>query len=128
MLIHKSNWNVSSFSFSGQVHLAVRPSSCNYYCCHASAAEARALSNAVINCAACVGRRCGGWYDGIFWRSSYKSLLDIGSCEVVAVESCSTGVRLTISRKRSYSITIDLSGALELACQLWVHSQPTGLP
>jgi hypothetical protein len=122
MLIHKSNWNVWSSSFSGEVRLALRPSSCNYYSCCVTAPEARALSDAVLECAAWVERRCGGWYEGIFWVSSLRWVLE-GGCGRVSVESRGAGVGITISQTRCYSVNVDLVEALELACRLWVCSE-----
>ena len=116
----KSNWNVWKSSFDDRVWVAVRPSSRNYYSCDVSRAGARAVSNAILDCAARVELESGGSHEAQFWKPNYESAIDVGYRSVIAVESCAVGVRLTISGIRRYSVTLDLPEALEFACRLWV--------
>jgi hypothetical protein len=125
MLIHTCNWAVSSSSLDHQVSLAVRPLFHNCYSCWLSPREARVFSDAVLECAARVECKCGGGYDGLLWRPTYNSVLDLAFGGAVAVESHATSIDVTILRRRSYSIAVAPMEALELAYRLWVHSQPT---
>ena len=121
MCIHILSW---SSSFDRRIILAVRPLHHNRYACWLNPREARVLSDAVLECAARVERKCGGGYDGLLWRPTYKSALDLADGGAVAVESYATSIGVTILRRRSYSVAVDPTEALELACRLWVLSQP----
>lgn len=125
MLIHTLNWAVWSSSLDRQVILSVRPLHHNCYSCWLSPREARVLSDAVLECAARVECKCGGGYDGLLWRPTYNSALDLACGGAVAVESYATSIGVTILRRRSYSVAVAPMEALELACRLWIQSQPT---
>jgi hypothetical protein len=122
MKIQRSNWAVWSYSSNCRVELAVRPSHQNYYSCSLTTSESSVLSDAILECAARVERKCGGCYYGL-WRRTYKSALGLVLGGAVAVESHTTSIGLTIFRTRSYSVAVDPAQALELACRLWIQSQ-----
>ena len=125
MSLHNLIWAVSSSSFDRRIILAVRPLHHNRYSCWLSPREARVLSDAILECAARVERKVGGKYLGLLWRPAYRSALDLADGGTVGIKSYATRIGVTIRLRRSYSVAIDPMEALELACRLWVQSQPT---
>lgn len=120
---------VSPFSFCNLLSLAIRPYGRNQYSCHLAPEESGILSSYFLEAAALVERGAGGHPQGLLWKSAFDSgrLVSSGWCVRVATEQRTVQVELISSARRHYSVSVGPDWALEVACQLWVHSTSTVL-
>ena len=121
--------SVSHPSFCGGVYLEICPYCRNCYSCELSPMEGRLVSDDLLQAAALVERGAGGFGRGLFWESAFHSTrwLSCGWSVRVATEQKTVHVELVSPAWYHYSTSTSKDWALEIACQLWVHSAATVL-
>ena len=111
-------------ALTNELLLEICPYRQNRYSCILSRADSGILSGYLLEAAALVERGADGHPRGMLWKSAFPSgrLVSSGWCVRVASEQTTVQVELISLSRRHYSVSVNPNWALEIACQLWVHS------